>query len=141
MNGMLIMSFLLAAFVIAAQEQQKPRADAAAADQVARGKYLVEHVAMCVECHTPRDEHGTLLRDRYLEGAPIPLKSPPYPRMKWAIMAPVIAGLPGYTEEEGVRLLMKGVTRDGRTPDPPMPAFRLNRADAEAIVAYLRSLR
>ena len=141
MNAILIISFLLVAIVVAAQEQHNPGKDSAAADRIARGKYLVDQVAMCVECHTPRDEHGALLRDRYLEGAPIPVKPPPYPRVKWAVLAPAIVGLPGYTEEEGVRLLMKGITRDGRKPDAPMPAFRLNRADAESIVAYLRSLR
>jgi len=57
------------------------------------------------------------------------------------LKAPAIAGLPGYTKEESIRLLMDGLTRDGRRPDPPMPQFRLNRADAEAVVAYLKSLR
>jgi hypothetical protein len=49
--------------------------------------------------------------------------------------------LPGYTEEQGIRLLMEGVTRDGRRPDPPMPQYRLNRTDAQAVVTYLKSLR
>ena len=61
--------------------------------------------------------------------------------MKWALKAPAIAGLPGYTEEQGIRLLMEGVTRDGRRPDPPMPQYRLNRTDAQAVVTYLKSLR
>jgi mono/diheme cytochrome c family protein len=107
---------------------------------VGRGKYIVEHVAMCVECHTPRDKTGRLIRDEYLNGAPVPVDSPPYPGMKWALKAPAIAGLPGYTKEEGVRLLTRGITSDGRTPNPPMPPFRLSIQDAEAVVAYLKSL-
>jgi mono/diheme cytochrome c family protein len=106
----------------------------------ARGKYFVDQVAMCVECHTPRDDGGRLLRGKYLKGAPVPVKSPPYPNMKWALKAPAIAGLPGYTAEQGVRLLTEGITSDGRRPNPPMPPFQFSRADAEAIVAYLKSL-
>ena len=106
----------------------------------ARGKYFVDQVAMCVQCHTPRDESGRLLRGKYLKGAPVPVNSPPFPNMKWALRAPAIAGLPGYTAEQGVRLLTEGITADGRRPDPPMPPFRFSHADAEAIVAYLKSL-
>lgn len=105
-----------------------------------RGKYFVEHVAMCIECHTPRDDSGRLLRAKYLKGAPVPVKSPPYVQVKWALRAPAIAGLPGYTAEQGVRLLTEGITADGRRPDAPMPPFQFSRADAEAIVAYLKSL-
>lgn len=106
----------------------------------ARGKYLVDQVAMCIQCHTPRDDSGRLLRGKYLKGAPVPVNAPPYPQMKWALRAPAIAGLPGYTAEQGVRLLTEGVTVDGRRPEPPMPPFRFSRADAEAIVTYLKSL-
>jgi mono/diheme cytochrome c family protein len=106
-----------------------------------RGKYIVEQVAMCVECHTPRDENGRLMRTRYLEGAPVPVKAPPFARISWALRAPAIAGLPGYTVEQGIRLLTDGVTADGRHPSAPMPSFRLTRADAEAVVAYLKSLQ
>ena len=121
--------------------QVKPKQQSSGPELIARGKYIVEHVALCVECHTPRDENGILKPTEYLKGAPVPVKPPPYPQMKWALKAPAIAGLPGYSEEESIRLLMDGVTRDRRKPDPPMPQFRLNRADAEAVVAYLKSLR
>ena len=110
-------------------------------DSIARGKYIVEHVAMCVECHTPRNEKGELLASQYLEGAPIPVDPPPYPNMKWAVKAPGIAGLVGYTRQQGIRLLTQGITSDGRIPNPPMPRFRFTRADAEVVVDYLKSLK
>jgi mono/diheme cytochrome c family protein len=110
-------------------------------DLVSQGKYIVEDLAMCVECHTPRDENGKLIRDEYLNGAPVPVKAPPYPQINWAVKAPAIAGLIGYTDEQGVRLLTSGVTRDGRVPNPPMPPFRMSVRDAEAVVAYLKSLQ
>jgi mono/diheme cytochrome c family protein len=134
-----IVAFLLPALFLLAQDKSQPAADRSGSG--GRGKYIVEQVAMCVECHTPRDENGQLLRSKYLDGAPVPVKAPAYPRIKWAVKAPALAGLPGYTKEEGIRLLTQGITRDGRTPDPPMPRFRMNRADAEAVVAYLQSLQ
>ena len=108
--------------------------------EVARGKYLVEQVAMCVQCHTPRNASGQLLLTRYLQGAAIPVPAPANFQIDWAYKAPAIAGLPGYTRQEGIRLLMDGITPDRRTPKPPMPKFRLSRADAEAVVDYLKSL-
>ncbi len=131
------MSLLFAATAFAQNirnDSQRPR-------ETERGKYFVEQVAMCVQCHTPRDSAGRLLREKYLEGAPVPVDPPPYRNMKWATKAPAIAGLPGYTSEQGVRLLTEGITADGRRPDPPMPPFRFTQADAVAIVAYLKSLQ
>jgi mono/diheme cytochrome c family protein len=60
-------------------------AGASADAALERGRHIVEHVAMCVECHTPRDDNGRLIRTQYLRGAPVPVKAPPYPNMKWAI--------------------------------------------------------
>lgn len=133
-----LLVFLLTVSHANAQEKPAPAFDSR--DLVGRGKYIVEHVAMCAECHTPRDKTGRLIRDEYLNGAPVSVDAPPYPEMKWALKAPAIAGLPGYTKEEGVRLLTQGITSDGRTPNPPMPPFRLSIQDAEAVVAYLKSL-
>jgi mono/diheme cytochrome c family protein len=109
-------------------------------DSISRGQYIVDHVAMCGECHTPRNDKGEILSGQYLKGAPIPVNPPPYPNIKWAIKAPAIVGLTGYTNQQGVRLLTEGIAADGRVPDPPMPRFRLTRSDAEAVVRYLKSL-
>jgi mono/diheme cytochrome c family protein len=135
-----VLGLFLCQTVLAAA-QVKSKSQPVDGELIRHGKYIVEQVALCVECHTPRDENGQLQRTEYLKGAPVPVKSPPYPQMKWALKAPAIAGLPGYAEEQSIHLLMEGLTRDGRRPDPPMPQFRLNRSDAEAVVAYLKSLR
>lgn len=95
---------------------------------------------MCSQCHTPRTERGDLIRTRYLRGAPVPLR-PPFSDQRWAFEAPNIAGMTGYTEEAGIRLLTEGIARSGEAPQPPMPPFRMTREDAEAVVAYLMSLR
>ena len=109
-------------------------------DGISRGKYLVERVAMCVQCHTPRNHTGELLETRYLQGGPVPVSAPPNFRIDWAYKAPAIAGLPGYTIQDGIKLLTEGITPDGRVPKAPMPKFRLTRSDAEAVVTYLKSL-
>jgi mono/diheme cytochrome c family protein len=109
-------------------------------DGISRGKYLVERVAMCVQCHTPRNQTGELLETRYLQGGSVPVSAPPNFRIDWAYKAPAIAGLPGYTNQDGIKLLMEGITPDGRVPKAPMPKFRLTRSDAEAVVIYLKSL-
>ncbi len=112
----------------------------APASKMERGEYIVEHLSRCTQCHTPRDENGDLVRTRLLEGAPIPVSSP-FPGQTWAYRAPNIRGMLGYTDEEGVRLLTDGITRNGTPPRPPMQQFGMNREDAEAVVAYLKSLK
>ena len=109
-------------------------------DEVERGKYLVENVAMCVECHSPRDAKGELVQQKLLSGARVPVASP-WPNEKWAAHAPKIAGLPGWVREDFVSLLMNGKRPTGEIPRSPMPPFRMTREDAEAIADYLKSLR
>lgn len=115
---------------------------ALAADQPAelieRGRYLTFDVAGCIDCHSPRDQNGQFLADRHLTGAVLAF-APTVP-MPWAPAAPAIAGLEGYTDEQAVKFLMTGIRPSGVPPLPPMPAYRLNEADAKAVVAYLRSL-
>jgi mono/diheme cytochrome c family protein len=134
---LILIAFLLFRFDALAQD----RGGAAGAKSIDRGKYIVDRIAMCSECHTPRNRTGELQVTEYLLGAPVTVSAPPFPNVKWALKAPAIAGLSGYTNEQGVRLLMEGLTTDGRTPDPPMPPYRMNRSDAEAVVAYLKSLK
>ena len=61
---------------------------------IARGKYLVEQVMLCGDCHTPHDEKGEPIADQTLRGAPLAFK--PTVPMPWADKAPNIAGLRGW---------------------------------------------
>lgn len=109
--------------------------------QVARGEYLVHHVAMCIQCHTPRDDRGELQSGRLLAGAPMPLESP-WAAKPFATTVPKIAGLPGgWTRQEMIEFLQTGVRPQGTRPQAPMPPFRMNAQDAAAVAAYLESLR
>lgn len=123
-----------AAPVYTSPAKSPPQAD------VARGHYLVEQVAMCGECHTPRDADGNLDQSRWLEGARIWIK-PVHTMYNWAEWAPRLAGLPSYTDEQAEAVLEKGIGPNGVPIRPPMHIYHMNHADALAIVAYLRSLR
>ncbi len=120
----------------AAPPQKSP---AAAQSPVERGRYLVEDVAMCQECHTPRDSNGELDHSRWLEGAPIWIM-PVHSTSNWAMRAPGLAGFQGFTDEQGEMVLEKGLDPNGLPIQPPMHIYHMNHADAQAIIAYLRSL-
>lgn len=107
---------------------------------IERGKYIVENVAMCERCHTSRDENGNPVRNQWLQGGPVQLKQT-YPTPIWASREPRIAGAPPGTDEQFITLLTTGISRTGAPPLPPMPPFRMTRQDAEAVLAYLKSLR
>jgi mono/diheme cytochrome c family protein len=120
---------------------QKSAAPASAAPQglVERGRYLVEDVAMCEECHTPRDAAGNLDEARRLQGAQIWIM-PVHANPNWAMNAPALAGFGGYSEEQGEAILEHGLGPNGVPIRQPMHIYHMNHADAQAIIAYLRSL-
>ena len=131
---------LTAASVAAVSQTGASGATAKPLASVARGKYLVVNVGMCGECHTPMDKKGQPIKGQDLQGAPLTFKST-IPVPGWMPIAPGIAGLPGWTDEQGVEFLTTGKKPDGAMAAPPMPPFRFNKADAAAVVAYLKSLK
>jgi hypothetical protein len=124
-----------------AQNSHPPRSSekAAAAPDIARGKYLVEGVAVCGQCHTPRDSHGNLDRTRWLQGGAVPYL-PAKPDSDWPINAPRIGGTPPASDADMIKLLTTGIWTAGNSLRLPMPQFRMDRGDAEAVVAYLKSV-
>ncbi len=145
LNRPILMSLLACAVTLApaaAQEKQAAKGGAAAAggqSQIEHGKYIVESVAMCELCHTPRDAEGNPDHQHGLGGGPTQLR-PAYPAPYWTQIEPRIAGRPPGTDADFIKLLTTGIARTGRPPNPPMPPFRMTRADAEAVLAYLKSL-
>ena len=119
--------------------RQKTPSAAEQGGSVERGRYLVENVAMCEECHTPRDGGGNLDESRRLQGAPIWIM-PVHHNTNWAMNAPSLAGFEQFTEEQGEQILEQGVGPNGLPIQPPMHIYHMNHADAQAIIAYLRSL-
>ena len=149
-RGSLIAGLMSAAFLLfiigglhltSAQETKRSQevVKISGAKLVARGKYIVEGVAGCGYCHTPRDKDGNLDRTRWLAGAPV-FYEPAQPVPGWPITAPRIAGLPPGADVEIITLLTTSIARGGQPLRPPMPRFHMTRADAEAVLAYLKSL-
>jgi hypothetical protein len=127
---------LLSASVFAGQ---KSKVHTSPAVSVARGKYLVGNVGLCGDCHTPRNDRGEPVKEQWLQGATLGFK-PIGPAPVWADRAPAIAGLPGWEKDAAIRYLMTGIAYNELPSRPPMPQYRFNVQDAQAIVAYLRSL-
>lgn len=129
---------ILAAFA-ASVGLTKPKTSSTDTIEIERGRYLVEEVAKCPECHTPRNARGELDHGAWLQGAPIWIM-PVRPIPNWADRAPALAGFPSFTEEQGERVLEKGIGPQGETLRPPMHIYHMNHTDAKAIITYLKSL-
>jgi mono/diheme cytochrome c family protein len=69
-----------------------------------RGKYLVENVAMCADCHTARNQAGALDQTQWLQGSVLDFQ-PAHALPNWAGKAPGIAGLPKLGDAAVIRLL------------------------------------
>jgi mono/diheme cytochrome c family protein len=134
--------FLLAAASshVYAQAKAKAASPRSSDSLVERGKYIVENVAMCERCHTPRDSRGVAERDQWLKGGPLQLQQT-YPVATWATREPRIAGGPAGTDDQFITLMTTGISRTGAPLNLPMPQFRMTREDAQAVLAYLKSLR
>jgi mono/diheme cytochrome c family protein len=139
MNKVAVVAAALLAILAVSAGAAEPAAKSKGSAQLARGKYLVEQVAMCVDCHSPRGPTGEYVREKWLQGAPLAFKNT-VPMPKWAEVAPPLAGLPGWTEAQIVTLLTTGKDQKGEVPDPPMPEYRMTRDDAAAVAAYLAAL-
>lgn len=109
-------------------------------ESIEHGRYLVEKVGMCADCHTPRNPDGSFDMSRWLGGSPLGF-APTVPMPVWAPLAPAIAGLPRFTDAQSVELLTQGHIKEVLMPRPPMPVYQMNERDAKAVVVYLRSLK
>jgi mono/diheme cytochrome c family protein len=120
-----------------AEAKAKPDAEADPAASVKRGDYLVNQVARCGDCHTPRDARGRLDNSRLLQGAPVWF-TPNVRRGKWERRAPDItaSGKAGKWSQAKMTTFFS----TGKKADAPMPAYKLSMDDARAVTAYLRSL-
>jgi mono/diheme cytochrome c family protein len=132
-TAMAIIGCLIARPRLSQAQQPKEKSE------IERGKYIVEEVAKCGECHTPRNAKGEVDREAWLQGAPIWIE-PVHPMRNWADRAPAIAGLPGLTAVQAERVLEKGIGPEGETLRPPMHIYHMDPADAKAVIAYLNSL-
>lgn len=118
-------------------------------EAVERGRYLVNHVAACIGCHSN-------IREDVSGEPPVPGKlgagrdfgevpdSPVHIRGS-NITSDKEHGIGGWTDGEVARAIREGVSKDGRTLFPQMPylTYRETLSDGEVldIIAYLRTLK
>ena len=108
-----------------------------------RGKYLVEEVARCQECHAPRTDTGDFDRTKWMKGATL-LGVPATPPAGWHQKSPDITSTSALWTRWGQdgfsKFLQTAKNPRGGKAGPPMPAYTLKAEDADAIAAYLKSL-
>lgn len=125
-----------------ATEPASSRSSAEHQALLARGDYLMNGVAACGNCHTPRDENGELIEDMELAGAFV-IEEPGFRAYAPNITPDVETGIGSWSDEEIIRAVREGIRRDGSVMGPPMGYifFReISDRDMQAIVAYLRSV-
>jgi len=115
---------------------------AAAQPLVDRGRYLVEVIGACGNCHSPKDATGEVAGKHMAGGFRIRDDA-----FGVAITSNITpdrrTGIGAWTDVEIIRAIREGRGRDGRTLGPPMPyeLYRdLSDAEVKAMVAYLRTL-
>jgi mono/diheme cytochrome c family protein len=112
----------------------------------ARGKYLVENVLACSDCHTPRDAMGAPLMDQFLAGAECFAELPNGDCLHTRNLTNDATGLKNRTDDEIKDMIGNGIrpTATGSEPlSPVMPYYvfhNLKDADLDAIVAFLRTV-
>ena len=121
--------------VFASSAQQSP---------AERGRYLVEEVAKCQDCHTPHLQNGQPDHSKWLKGAVLDFQ-PIRPILAWRALAPDITPSGRLFQKWGqkgmIQFLRTAIDPYGHPAGPPMPDYRLKAEDAEALVLYLKTLK
>ena len=116
--------------------------DPAQSPAVNRGDYLVNALAHCGECHTPRNLLGAVDKDDFLSGT----KSGPDGDIVPNITPDQATGIGAWSTQDLVFLLRTGFLPDGNDVQGGMREAIddglkfLSQADLEAIAAYLKSI-
>jgi mono/diheme cytochrome c family protein len=139
-----------AAFLLLLRPRARPPSSETVArtpERLARGTYLVEHLLLCVHCHSDHDAErygmpvlpgaalaGGLTIDRSF-GLPGVVQPP-------NITPDVETGIGAWTDGELIRAIREGVHRNGRALFPMMPygfLRAMSDEDVRAVVVYLRA--
>lgn len=106
-----------------------------------RGKYLMEGVVACANCHIARDNKGQPLFNKGLSGGMV------FDDAAFTAYAPNITpdpetGIGRWTNAQLAKAIREGIRPDGTLIGPPMPIpFYRNLSDSDlaAIIAYLKA--
>jgi hypothetical protein len=119
----------------------------AASPLVLRGKYLVDNVMLCIDCHSPRLPSGAFDPPKYMSGVECFVDAIPGNDTMGCLSSRNLTnhatGLANRTDDQIKKMFLDGERPDGTFLVPVMPYWALHRmtaADADAIVAYLRTI-
>jgi mono/diheme cytochrome c family protein len=132
----MLVAVVLGAPRAAAQQQPPPSA------LVERGRYLVEGIAGCGNCHTPKGPNGEL-PGMALAGGQV-FDERPFRAVAPNITPDPETGIGRWTDAQIALAVREGRRPDGSIIGPPMPIelYRgISDRDLAAIVAYLRTVR
>lgn len=106
-----------------------------------RGKYLMNGVVACANCHMARGPRGEYLMDKGLSGG-MPFQDKMFVAYAANITQDRATGVGSWTDAQLARAIREGVRPDGSIIGPPMPVefYRyMSDDDVNAIVAVLRT--
>lgn len=116
---------------------------------IERGKYLANHVTMCMDCHSQRDYNhfsGPVMAGTEGMGGEVFDEKMEIPGVVYArnITPDSINGIGTWTDAEIERAMTKGIRKNGDTlfPIMPYPHYNgLSKDDVSSIIAYIRTLK
>jgi mono/diheme cytochrome c family protein len=113
--------------------------------RIERGKYLANHVTVCMDCHSTRAQDlfaGPLVSGNFGGGGEKFSKEMGFPG-KFYSRNITPYGLGNWTDGEIFHAITTGVNKDGKALFPVMPYHAYGKMDVEdvySIIAYLRTL-
>jgi mono/diheme cytochrome c family protein len=119
-----------------------PAAGESRADLLAHGKYLVETIAGCGNCHTPHNQDGSLDLAQSYAGAYV-ITEPIFEAYAPNITPDMETGIGSWSEEDIVHAVRNGIRPDGQVLGPPMSFAwyrNLSDRDVRAIAAFIKQV-
>ncbi|WP_114784102.1 c-type cytochrome [Botryobacter ruber] len=115
---------------------------------VERGRYLANHVTVCIDCHSERDWSrfsGPIKPHTEGKGGDIFDQNMGFPGTFYArnITSDPETGIGSWTDGEIYRTITTGVNKDGEPLFPVMPYqsySQMHEEDLRAVIAYIRTL-
>jgi mono/diheme cytochrome c family protein len=117
------------------------QAAAQAPGSLERGRYLMQTVVACGNCHFQRGPQGQPLPEKGLSGGML-FDEPPFKAYASNITPDPETGIGKWTDAQLAKAIREGIRPDGRVIGPPMPIeFYRHLADDDlaALIAYLRA--
>ena len=113
--------------------------------QLELGRYLVENIGQCATCHTPKNDKGELDKSKWMKGTVMDIQPLGTPPPGWHKASPDLTPTGKLWTKWGegalIKYLQAGLGPNGKPAGPPMPMYKYSPEHAEAVLAYLKSLK